>query len=396
MSNGGMRRILKHPPSAVQWIRNKYNKNLYDKYDTSIPIAHEIFSLNPPLSSLQYTIPKDDEEMKKIYLPTEKAIRGYVQRHDLKKQSQQTQDEALKEEERMAKILGIDRKSAVGNKSVVLANAYQFAIRQLEVQKQHPDYSEDEAVAAVEEILKMEDKAERITSREITNTIATEAAARQKELDREAVIHAAEGESDATSSSDIASQINMNTIPSILHGDTQTIMQLTVWGERLQQVPYDRWTLGAATALDHWIATKILKLKEDTWEDLLQGKEEKGMSRGRDIIAVRKSLFPETTMESTPSGSLAFDDEDDSTDKRIDDLLASLKFDVDDEDDKWADDEDDIIGEDEQYQAKLETMLETLQSWRERNVQTPYDKWDAVAKKDFNVSLILSFVLFIC
>jgi len=40
-------------------------------------------------------------------------------------------------------------------------------------------------------------------------------------------------------------------------------------------------------------------------------------------------------------------------------------------------------GDDEKYQAKLENLLETLQSWRERNAKLPYDKWDDFTKSDF-------------
>ena len=420
MSNGGMRKILKYPIPAVQWIRQKYQKNLYDKNDTTIPIAHEIFSLNPLLPSVHANprIVNEGKEIKKVSLPTDRAIRKYIQRHDLKK-SYSSHETLQKEEERMAYLLGIYEKYHIFNrtgdkatapqsklkqKSIVYENAYEFALRQMAIQKQNPDYSEDEAVAAVEELLKKEDRMERMASRDIANTV-TEEMTKQRKL-REVETATANNtdmenkkENDGDTSS--TSPLLMDSIPSVLHGETQTIVQLNAWGERLKQVPYHRWTLGAATALDYWIATKILKLSDETWGDLLEGKEKRGMSRARDIIAVRKSLFPETTLNE----ELDYDDNlegnennFDDTDRRIDELLASLQFDDDLDNDKWdSDDElgdDNVIGEEEKYQAKLETMLESLNAWRERNMNIPYEKWDDIAKKDFNVSLTNHFTTY--
>jgi len=249
---------------------------------------------------------------------------------------------------------------------------------------------------AVEDILKMEDKSERITSREITKDLTSEAKDLKKKTNRD--LSSTSKDNNTTTQTP---HFDMDTIPSILHGDSQTILQLTIWGERLQQVPYERWTLGAATALDHWIATKILKLREETWEDILKGAEKTGLSRGRDIIAIRKALFPETALEFSEEDTLAEEIDEEDTDKRIDDLLASLQFDENEDDDsdididdKWGDDSfGDDIGEEEKFQSKLETMLETLQSWRQRNVQTPYDTWDDVAKMEFDVRLRIVFYI---
>ena len=71
------------------------------------------------------------------------------------------------------------------------------------------------------------------------------------------------------------------------------------WSRMLQEsgIPYNEWTVGASTALDHWIARNILQLSEATWQSLLEGNDPSCLSRGQDIVAVRETLFPETKLE---------------------------------------------------------------------------------------------------
>ena len=54
------------------------------------------------------------------------------------------------------------------------------------------------------------------------------------------------------------------------------------WTKRLERIPYRMWTVGASTALDHWIAKRVLGLSEETWLALLEGDSPELMGRGRE------------------------------------------------------------------------------------------------------------------
>merc|ERR1712151_1030790 len=111
----------------------------------------------------------------------------------------------------------------------------------------------------------------------------------------------------------------IKTLPSIFHNKPRTVQAMHLWGQRLSSVPYTQWTVGAATALDHWVAVDVLGMNEETWNRLLDGELESDVelaesvrlgktehgkenpcvgnsARGRDIVQVRNYLFPETIM----------------------------------------------------------------------------------------------------
>lgn len=69
----------------------------------------------------------------------------------------------------------------------------------------------------------------------------------------------------------------------ILYSDDQRSFEgMITWTKRLQAVPYRQWTVGASTALDHWIAKRVLALSEETWLALLEGDSPELMGRGRE------------------------------------------------------------------------------------------------------------------
>jgi len=181
---------------------------------------------------------------------------------------------------------------------------------------------------------------------------------------------------------------------------------MNIWASRLSAVPYSRWTIGATVALDHWIAADVLGMSEETWEALLQGGGDVDdgddmslLPRGRDIIAVRGSLFPETVLDtSLDNGDLEAtsaeeqeEEELDETEQSIDELLASLGGDFDFGGDStssslWA-------SEDNKKKAgnvdqDIGTLVEELQTWRAKNIKLAYAQWDETAKKEFNTWMV--------
>lgn len=69
----------------------------------------------------------------------------------------------------------------------------------------------------------------------------------------------------------------------ILYSNNQRSFEgMITWTKRLQAVPFRQWTVGASTALDHWIAKRVLGLSEETWLALLEGDSPELMGRGRE------------------------------------------------------------------------------------------------------------------
>ena len=367
----------------------------------------------------------------------DRLVKSYLHRHEEKLRAGMSPDQARRDEEYYARLL-LARESkeeakeevqvknpfrnqsslhtAMGRKSALVENAYNFALRQqqvlLEGAKEEGTIATEEASAAkVEELLLEEARANRREGRAAADT-TQEWKASQKE----------EGDGGAED----------DTLPSILHGRPRAIRALGVWSARLRAVPYARWTIGAATALDHWIACEVLGMGEATWQQVLEGggadayvagletlpggETRTGLAeRMRDIRAVREALFPETTLDPDaaaagaeedvgPTGDLdkdllaGKDDDESATEKSIDELLASLG-ELDDDDDSWKfddDDDNDETKEDNEKAIKgdsiqdedMSSILEELQVWRERNASSPYESWDVDRKNEFDVSCL--------
>jgi hypothetical protein len=424
-THGGMRKILKHKPSTVDFIkwsvetgvhkdlheednfqkggnRNARNPPRDDRNNrkpkfAKYPIEYEILTLNPPIPDMP-RISKKMQRKEQAALPTDKLVKNYMRRYDARMKAATTLTDAEREEYYYRKTLGVSQtgegssnaSSAMGRKSAVLSHAYDFALKQFEVMQKNKGISEQESISLVEEWLANDEKVERLLSREKTTTLIKEKKA------------AKEGPASNDAASDEASGASAipppsSTIPSILHSKPRTIQALNIWGKRLQAVPYNQWTLGASTALDHWIAVDVLGMSEETWNRLLDGELEidleqsRGvevnvgdLARNRDIVAVRSTLFPETIMgmddddmDDEDESDMLLDEqaEKDATDRSIDELLASLGgFDNGGVDASSTDDMD----------SRISKMIDSLQDWRAKNQEAPYKDWDSGAKDKFN------------
>ena len=192
--------------------------------------------------------------------------------------------------------------------------------------------------------------------------------------------------------------MDLSTSPSILHSKPRAIQGMAIWSKRLGAVPYKEWTIGATVALDHWIARSVLELDEDTWQELLEGENASLLAHGRDILTVRQSLFPETILDGHEEEHMrimedAGDmDEDSSEDKSIDELLASLgQFDSDDKETKdtfWPIETVD----DGDLDKTVSALVDDLQAWRAKNVQSPYEQWSSYDKDEFKVRSLFALI----
>ena len=219
------------------------------------------------------------------------------------------------------------------------------------------------------------------------------------------------------------------TLQSIFHSDPNTIEGMMRWSERLQAVPYAEWTIGAATALDHWIARQVLQLSELTWQATLEGDNNNAatyyLSLGRDIVACREAIFPETKIH-LPSRRM---EEEEATD--LEDQWSSVAGDtaenvVDDDPNLFgmettksppsslekvnetrsiedllqrlgglrspdaisepfsADQMTTEIEEDATDRSiRISRLVNELQNWRRRNMEVPYDQWEPIDQDKF-------------
>jgi hypothetical protein len=283
----------------------------------------------------------------------------------------------------------------MGRKSQIIENAYAFALRQQQVLLQGDVTGIVESAEKVEALLEEEARANRREGYGISREV--------KAWREGGATTADDDEENDSSKKEHASY------PSILHSKPRSIRALSIWTARLQSIPYHRWTIGATTALDHWIAREVLGMDENTWTlvlegggadvsklNVLPGGETRGgiAERMKDIVVTREALFPETVMGSSSgiTGELdgEFDaDLEDETSKSIDALLASLGS-FDDDDFKFDDDDDKKTDEDVvKNKESVEVIMNELQEWRAKNVESPFEKWDAQTTNEFDVSFIL-------
>jgi len=452
----GMRRILKRPPSPVQYLKWAVTTGVYLDRDAPTPLSrvydssgarvqvqpypkeYEILSMNPPIPDPPKLTVKMQKQMAKetaaFNSPLKPLVQSFMRRYDARMRSSAPITDSQRQEYQRNQNMGISRPasmaldSAMGRKATVLNDAYEFALRQYEVmEKSGGTMSEEASIKAVEEILAEEERKERFSVRQKTQEVG----AWRNQMNKKPVqddistttttiaTPTADGTKvnikDTTPSTKArktntmehpSSSHNTSTIPSILHSKPRTIRALSIWGQRLKAVPYNQWTLGAATALDHWIAVDVLGMTEESWIQLLNGhletdKEEVygtvqvgNRARAHDIVTTRGYLFPETILASMNEKSQQEEEEkersddgltkdDEETNRSIDALLASLGgFD----DKKEEMEVDQPKSKDEQ----LVQLVDQLQEWRMKNLQTPYSEWDVETRKNFNVRCCFS------
>lgn len=223
-------------------------------------------------------------------------------------------------EEYYRRLLGVApprTSTAMGQKTAAVQKAYAAAVKQYQLQRTE-GLSEEDALAQVDALLAQEDIKERTVSRKRTTqmktfrqqhpgTSARELLLRDKERQRAAKKAAAAStprfaagdntNADAETGASTTGDTTTSSLASIFSASPRDVEAMMRWSERLQAVPYQQWTVGASTALDHWIARRLLDLSEETWQNLLEGDDPSLLRRGRDIVAVRETLFPETSLE---------------------------------------------------------------------------------------------------
>eukprot|EP00563_Minutocellus_polymorphus_P015850 CAMPEP_0181048272 /NCGR_PEP_ID=MMETSP1070-20121207/15345_1 /TAXON_ID=265543 /ORGANISM="Minutocellus polymorphus, Strain NH13" /LENGTH=681 /DNA_ID=CAMNT_0023127041 /DNA_START=179 /DNA_END=2224 /DNA_ORIENTATION=+ len=466
----GMRRILKRRPAVVDYIRqsvetgvfqdleannpnnrrnNRFQQQQQSQFGAGVhpyPKYYEILSLNPPIPQPPKITKNLRRERSQMHLPTDRLIKSYLKRHDQRVRSSHPPTEAELEEARYAKLLGLSPPSssdAMGRKSTVMANAYTFALKQYDLlrtdEAQGGDMTEEDSIEEVEKLLAEEAERERLRSRRTAEEAAkwrtgvdaaakaeAEEQARASASSDEPVMLANDDDVEPPSAASSASAAAASAVPSILTGKPRALWAMNTWSKRLAAVPYNRWTVGAAAALDHWIAVDVLGLSEESWDKILAGDDgeddEVMMGRGeggtgigigsaaraKDVVAVRMALFPETVMfgddeeESDLASAhdeLSADDDDDAaaaaaTQKSIDDLLASLS-DLGDDDDEFnfgsssesestADAASSVDVVDEDLDERVAEMVDALQEWRQKNLEVPYAQWDEGDMAEFD------------
>ena len=359
------------------------------------PKEYEILSLNPPepfkprmpLKDMRKAINKYIQE----HRPMDRLARNYLQKQ------QSSSGEPTTSEEYYRRLLGSNKANkmdtAMGHKSAMLNKAYAVAVKQHHLMRTQ-DLSEQEALAQVEELLKDEDYSEKTSSRSTAQDLAQ--AEITKSMDSEERAEKAFSRKDTASSEDSEDDSGLAS----MYSENQRAFEgMISWTQRLQAVPYRQWTVGASTALDHWIAKRVLGLSEETWLSLLEGDSPELMGRGRDIVMARHALFPETILDGEEEEAAAAmqAEGEDSVEDDLDALLATLGgWNPDDEKKSsfdWnTDDEDGISAEG--GDEKVLQLTEQLQEWRGKNVETRYDKWSDEVKQEFKVHLVVWFALF--
>jgi len=408
----GQRRILKKQPPVAKYIRQAVESGTYPPEEDEklqeqaqkkapygsnfrdLPIEYEILTLYPPIPPPP-RLPKKQRGLRKkeSHVPTEKLVNDFLKRQE------QAQHYDITEEEYYNKLLGIPppkSTTAMGRKSAVLNKAYAFALRQYEIMRQDDTITQEESIDMVNKLLEQEHYDQRYSSRKTMGELQKwrkTANSNTLKSDARNTSFASDITNDATTDKDDDRFHDTFSYPSILHSKPRAIEGMAVWSRRLQAVPYREWTIGATTALDHWIARSILQLEEDTWQELLEGETSSVVSQGADIIAVRQSLFPETVLHGARQEEIMIEEEEDimtSQDKSIDELLASLGgFDDDYEDTKESDASkfwpSSSVVEEDDLDGKVAGLVNELQSWRQKNVESPYEQWSASEKDDFAV-----------
>lgn len=343
------------------------------------PAEYEILSLNPPSPFKPFMPKKDIRKAVNKYMqehrPTDRLARNFLNKQQRKGKS----GEPATGEEYYRRLLGANKApkidSAMGSKSAILNKAYAISVKQYHLMRTEK-MSEKEALDKVEELLKQEDYEEKTESRtRAANTTQHDLSNADAESRAKTAYPTATPLSGEKKNSDDADL-------SMLYSEDQRAFEgMISWTHRLQAVPYRQWTVGASTALDHWIAKRVLGMSEETWLELLEGDSPHLMGRGRDIVMARHALFPETLLDEDESSFTEDDRNIDNIEDDLDALLATLGG--------WNTDEDKKTVSSSGSDDKILELTTQLQDWRAKQVETPYEKWSDDEQKGFKVCNIL-------
>ena len=294
------------------------------------------------------TLRKQYNEYQKNHRPTDRLARQYL--HKMQQQeasavpptSRQGSQAPVSADEYYRRLLGgsgaaggagiagrklSQAQKALQQKSSAVQKSYLVAMKQYQLMQQHQGddgqttMSEQDALAEVERLLATDEQKERTASRSRAETLhrqQSEIGERQEQQDTmnktdesimtergqkafpdadpraRITIEKKMGKRKKESSSFYGSSDNNANVDdsddsplSMLYGNDQRGFEgYVVWTKRLQAVPYNQWTVGASTALDHWIAKRVLGLSEETWLALLEGNSPELLGRGREYVTL--------------------------------------------------------------------------------------------------------------
>ena len=457
---GGMRRILKNKGTTINYIRQAVDTGVYrtaeeiekvrierrDSTDDMIvimdrfrqncvrgsfvhdyPEEYLILQQHPPIPDPPRIPKKHMRKMRREPNPTERLVGKYMQRQQNQHQGGDGDTTAtMTTEEYYRRLLGVPAPTyqmAMGLKPAALQQAYAKALRHYQLERTE-GLTEEEALAQVEALVAQQDARERHESRQRAQKVVNQKDTAVSHLFKEAV---AEEEEEARldfaedtkysgwkkepeKKTTATAQEKLDSIAGIFHYSPRAVEAMMEWSERLQKVPYTEWTVGASTALDHWIARHVLGLSEETWLALLEGLDASLLTRGRDIVLVRETLFPETrdpNFGKDESDDVELEAEDDDRDasedgdedaerrKSIQELLASLGTAPSASDDKagkdlsWLGTDSTSWGasrdtDSNEVDTRVDAFVYQLQDWRRRHHATPYERWAQNEQRDFN------------
>ena len=234
------------------------------------------------------------------------------------------------------------------------------------------------------DVLLAEQEAAEVKKAREQATAVKQYAAHKKNTKKESILQEAKV---AEETEPRASEIRDGETLSSILGDPRSVEAMMRWSERLAAVPYVEWTVGASTALDHWIARQVLGLQEETWLALLEGSRTDLIDQGRNIVATRETLFPETRIASpteteeramwqhTEIPSTQDTDEDEQVEKSVEELLASLGSLSSDSPTTAVDETPSLNLDDESIDTQVNRLMDQLQEWRRRHAEAPFEEW---------------------
>lgn len=434
---GGMRRILKQKGSVVDYIQKAVETGVYrseeelqaciearrDADDLSAvmrrfrqdvvrgshvhdyPIEYAILRQHPPIPDPPRTPVKllrkirqqEMQENKQSYM--EGLVRKYVNRYENQGKTNKSNDKSkstMSADQYYERLLGVQasqstkRRSTAASavlstKSASMQVAYDAAIHHYRLQRTNSNLSDAECMKQVDEILNSQLNDEQIKSkshRQQAMKLRKDLKQNEKKIDDE----------------DVSQRSSLFEDVTFLKNSPSTVKAMMIWSDRLNAVPYNEWTIGASTALDHWIARQILKISEETWQLCLEGTSPKYLTIGRDIVATREALFPETYLydsaEESSIGEIreAWDKskeddrveaKNDEQERSIEDLLASLGS-----RNEQSNSTTSITKRDVDLDADIEKLSSELQEWRQRvhhaKPKQSYEMWPDSVRQEFD------------
>lgn len=462
----GMRRILKRRLPAHEYIKRAVETGVYRSNEeinavmeqressaddlrtimrrfrqdivrgTSIhdyPAEYLILEQHPPLPHPPRVSKKHLKFIAKKEHPMDHLTKKYMQRAEglatdavnpFPHQPQQGTSEAF-----YRTLLGVQRSkrleldTTLAQKPAVVQKAYAMALKHYHVQRTE-GLTDEEAVQRVEELLR--DAAQRETSTAQQQRRAVQQWRRQQQREQQQQKQKQQsppespsfalgaGSSPPPPPSHELDPDASDSMANMFGDNPRTVEGMMRWSERLQAADYKDWTVGASTALDHWIARQVLGLEEVTWQSLLEPNVEHDaalLEIGRDIVAVRESLFPETVLDDddreeyenimTPDDMMAEEqrkrneEQKEDSEKSITELLETLGGLNDDNYGSGINkDQDDVLPvwqreasqrlTPEELDARTEKLTLELQEWRAKQMESPYEQWSATEREKFD------------